>query len=276
MKTLIIDHDDVAAQLLSSRLQAMGHEVFHETDKQAAIALIARQRVDLVLLDPAPLTSSRPIVLNMRRAISHYPFVLLLARDVSRDQAIQSGTNDVLEKPIDPEALKTKTGNAKRLLSLMQTLGDDTNDFPSVGGVISKSAFNQLFLSALDRSDRYAERSFMLFFALSAPPVLRASSRGAVEENIDDASALALARHLVHLRRQSDIIGRIEKGRYALLLQRPAFETEPQDAAARFTEALSNVDDLRGSDGAALAVEVSLVEIPTGALLASYKIPQSA
>lgn len=258
MKALIIDHDDVTARLLSSRLQALGYSVFHEPDKHAAVDLIARERVDLVLLDPAPLATSRPTVLNIRRVTSHYPYVLLLARDVSAQQAIATGTNDVLEKPVDPEALKAKSANAQRLIALTADLGDDAQDFPSAGGVISRSAFNQLYLAALDRADRYAERSFILVFTIE--------NAGSKED------AAKLSQRLVALRRQSDIIGQIGHNRYALLLQRPAFEREPQDASVRFADQLGSHADLVSVNGARLKIKVELVETPTGALLANYRI----
>ena len=67
------------------------------------------------------------------------------------------GCNDLLKKPVSGEKLIVKSENAERMVGLVERIGDDSEDFPSAGGVIAKSAFNQLFLSSIDRADRYGE-----------------------------------------------------------------------------------------------------------------------
>lgn len=151
-------------------------------------------------------------------------------------------------------------GNAKRLGQLVNWMSDISEDYPSAGGVIAKSAFNQLFLSAIDRADRYGEPASLLRIgAENYQQVLN-------EDGPQAASYLAskLAQHLVGLRRQSDIIGQTGRAEFSLLLQRPQTAQEPIDAANRFAAALSELNDICSSGMVDAKVAVQLVNLPTG------------
>lgn len=268
MRVLVIDRDRLSSQIIRSRLLAQGHHVVEETVKNDALELLAKEQFDVVLIDPAPLTNPRPVILGTRRSASDYIFVVLMSHEASPEEAIKAGTNDVLKKPLDSEILDKKIGNAQRLVSLVRKMGDDSEDFPSAGGVIAKSAFNQLFLSAIDRADRYGEKTYILFISVS-------NYYEIVESDGPYAADFAVAKmsqNLVRLRRQSDIIGQTGKNEYALLLQRPQFETEPMEAAGRFAEALSKVEDIVSSGSLAPVISVDLVNLPTGDLLTRHEI----
>lgn len=267
MKILVIDHDDLTGQFIKSRLEVVGHRVFQETAKNNAVEKMASDQFDVVFLDPSPLTSPRPIILNIRRTVSHSPYIFLLSETASRQEALKQGTNDIMNKPLDVALLDEKIGNAQRLRKLIKRIGDDSEDFPSAGGVIAKSAFNQLFLSGIDRADRYGERTYVLFIELSN----YAEIREAEGTYAADYAVAKLSQYLVRLRRQSDIIGQTEKFEYALLLQRPVYETEPLEAANRFAEALSRCGDI-ASGLTPVDITVSLVDIPVGALHVEHKM----
>ena len=227
MKILIVDREGITAQLMKARLEPLGHQIKEETSKNNAVELLANERFDMIFVDPMPLTSARPVILNIRRASSNYPYVLHMATEGTQIEAIQSGANDFIAKPIDPESLDKKVESAKRLTALIKRIGDDKEDFPSAGGIIAKSAFNQLFLSAIDRADRYGERTYIVFIRLSNYQDI-AEREGPYAA---DYAVAKLSQYLVRLRRQSDIIAQTERFEYALLLQRPLYETEPEGNA---------------------------------------------
>lgn len=269
MKILLIDHDDVSNRLIRSKLEPLGHQVGFETDKTKAIELLTQDPHNLIFLDPSPLTSPKPIILNIRRAVQHYPYIVLLSRDfVSQHEAIKNGTNDVASKPCDTDTLDRILENARRFTKLVKHIGDDSEDFPSAGGVIAKSAFNQLFLSAIDRADRYGEKTYMLFITIRNYQDL-ISSDGQYGA---DYTVAKLCKYIVHLRRQSDIIGQTGANEYALLLQRPVYETEPIEAANRFAESLQKFTMTESSVNLSIEIGVTLVDLPVGAQLADHTI----
>jgi CheY-like chemotaxis protein len=268
MQVLVIDRDEVTPNLIRSRLEPVGHHVFIQTDKSVeALETIARENWDIVFLDPSPLTNPRPLIQTLRRGLKRYTYMVLLSSTLGFPDAIASAMNDFMPKPIDSARLDLQLENAARLTGLIRHMSDDSEDFKSAGGVIAKSAFNQLFLSCIERADRYGENSYLLFFTLSNYAGVVARD-GEVEADIAVAK---MAKHLVRLRRQSDIIGQIRKNEYVLLLQRPAYESEPVDAANRFAEALSKCTDIASSTPLLeIELTVTLMDLPVGSTIVSH------
>ncbi len=268
MQVLIIDRDENAANLIRSRLEPVGHRVEIHADKGTEqLEVLGKEKWDVVFLDPAPLTNPKPLVQTLRRSMARYAYMILLSDTLGMQDALTSAMNDFISKPADPTILDSKLENAARLSALMRHMGDESEDFKSAGGVIAKSAFNQLFLSCIERADRYGESSFLMFFTLvNYNDIL--NRHGDVEANVAVAK---MARHLVRLRRQSDIIGQTRVNEYVLLMQRPAYESEPIDAANRFAEALSHCQDIAGSvPGMEVDLAVTLVDLPVGARVVEH------
>lgn len=268
MKILVVDRDALSGQIIRSKLEPLGHQVFEETVKNNAVDRLLHESFDIIFLDPSPLTSPRPVILSIRRNMKNYPYIFLLSDTLSREDAVKSGGNGLIAKPLDPTALAARVAHAERLLDLVRRIGDDSEDFPSAGGVIAKSAINQLFLSAIDRADRYGERSFMLQIALGNYREIRDMDGPYAAEY----AVAKLCQYLVLLRRQSDIIGQTAKNEYTLLLQRPVYETEPFEAASRFAESIEKIKDFTSSGAAKIEITVSLIDIPAGELLVSHTI----
>lgn len=259
MKILIIDNDIAASNLLKSRLLPMGHAV-EIIEKNDDMDKVISDGWDIIMFDPSPLTTLRPTVLSVRRANRRSAYLIMLSKTLGFQEALTSGFNDFLAKPIDMNSMLDKIDNATTLMTIQRHLNDDKIDFPSAGGVIAKSAFNQLFLACMDRADRYGEIAHIIFITIDNYPEIAAEA-GSYEANLVSAK---LAHHLVRLRRQSDIISQIKENEYALLLLRPMTESEPLEAAHRFAEALSKCTDIPFDQKMSANVRVFLMRLPTG------------
>jgi DNA-binding response OmpR family regulator len=262
MNILIIDRDPMFSNLLAGKIRAAGHEVIEKSIKNDAIEELGSRHIDAVYFDPSPLSDPKAIIFQIRRAVNTYPYLVLLGHDLTSWDGIAAGCNDVLNKPLDPQALTASLDNMVRMTGLVTRIGDERTDFPSRGGVISKSAFNQLFRSAIDRVSRYNELSHALFISIPNYEDIKLDDG----QFAADYATSKLAQNLVRLRRQSDILGQTAQNEYAILLQRPQTETESMDAAKRFASALQNQDDITSNGVTNLVVDISLVHLPTGAL----------
>lgn len=262
MKILIIDRDAMFSNLLASKMRNAGHEVFESVIKNEGIDQIDTNKIDAVYFDPSPLSDPKPILLQIRRMVHTYPYLVMIGQENNRPASIQAGCNDGLAKPLDPEALTTSLQNAERMSALIRRLGDESYDFPSSGGVISKSAFNQLFISSMDRVSRYNENSHAMFISITNYDDIKLYDG----KYAADYAASKLAQTLVRLRRQSDILAQTGVNEYAILLQRPQMETESLEAAKRFSLALDDQSDITSNGVTNLSIDVSLVHIPTGSL----------
>lgn len=266
MNILIIDHDEISSELVYNKLLSLGCTVVYETSKSDATVTISKQDFDAVLIDPSPVTEAQQVILNIKKAARNNPYILLMSPNAQVTDASGSGANDTIQKAINLNELETKVTNIARLKKLTDKIGDASEDFPNSGGVIAKSAFNQLFLSSIERADRYAESSFVLFISIK-------NHEQIIEEGGVYSlghSVAKLAQHIVTRRRLSDIIAQTGQYEYALLLQRPHRDAEVLKAAERFADTLSECKDITAYGMPDVRLSVSLVELPTGALLAEH------
>jgi DNA-binding response OmpR family regulator len=273
MDILVIDRESLTNQLITSKLGAKGHQVTVEPNKNAAFELLGTKPFDCVMVDPAPLSEARPVVIGVWKSLKSgaKPYLMLLSKSATTQDAILAGTNDVLIKPLSSQELDEKIGNAARLIAVGRMLAREDN-VHSTGGMIGKAAFNQLFLSATDRAFRYGERSLIVFVTLSNHEKLQASV------SADDFTALMekLAKQMTFMRRQSDVIGRLGADDFAILLQRPQYESEPIDAINRFAEQLEKFCDAYDAGPVKPEIHLRLVELPQGAQHAERFVPQAA
>lgn len=272
MKILVVDRDNLSSQIVKSKLEAAGHRVTEESVKNSALERLERDPYDVVFFDPAPLNNARPVVLSIRRAMRNYGYVILTSHDIQKEEGLRCGANDIMTKPLDGNDLEKKVANADRLTKLIRRIGDESEDFPSAGGVIAKSAFNQLFLSSMDRADRYGERSFLLFIGIKNYKEIQ----GMDGQYAAEYAAAKLSQYLVRLRRQSDIIAQTGKSEFCLMLQRPMYETEPMEAANRFAESLGKLQDIVPAGAGQVEVYVTLMDIPIGAALIEHTVTYAA
>ncbi|MEZ0225046.1 MAG: diguanylate cyclase [Alphaproteobacteria bacterium] len=272
MEILVIDRESLTNQLISSRLGAKGHHVVAEPNKNLAFDMIKSGKFDCIMVDPAPLSEARPVVIgiwkNIRAVVK--PYLILLSKTGTTEEAILAGCNDVLNKPLSNVDLETKIGNAERIMEICRMLATEDNVHSS-GGMIGKAAFNQLFLSAIDRAFRYGERSLIVFIEVTNhDEVVKAVGAPAFEETIKK-----LTEKMTFMRRQSDVIGRLGKETFAILLQRPQYETEPIDAINRFSEVLDKFyaayEDKRGAP----KLHLRLIELPQGSQRTDRRVPLS-
>lgn len=263
MEILVIDRESLTNQLISSKLGAKGHKVVAETNKNAAFDLIREGSFDCILIDPAPMAEARPVIIgiwkNIRTPVK--PYIMLLSKTATSEEAVLSGTNDVLNKPLSTQDLEQKIGNAERLLSIGRKLASSENEVHSSGGMIGKNAFNQLFLSATDRAFRYGERSLIVFIHMTNQTELQAQLSPEVYNTVIEK----LTAQMTFMRRQSDVIARISPQDFAILLQRPQYETEPVDAINRFSETLNKFCQTFDDPAMVPHLHLTLIDLPQGA-----------
>jgi signal transduction histidine kinase/HPt (histidine-containing phosphotransfer) domain-containing protein len=103
---LVVDDDEANRDLLAWRLEYKGYEVTKAGGGKEALALLAMQRFDLVLLDSMmPEVNGMEVLRTIRQTTSalQLPVIMTTAKDQSEDvvEALQLGANDYVTKPID-------------------------------------------------------------------------------------------------------------------------------------------------------------------------------
>lgn len=267
MKILVIDRDRLAAQLIVSKLESQGHTVVHELVKNEALAKVGSEDFDVVFIDPAPLTTARPMVLGLRKITSKPLHKILLGHDLTFEDTIKAGVDDFINKPIDPSELDFKTRNSERTVNLNNRMGDPSYDSVSKNGAIAKSAFNQLYLTAMDRAGRYGEKTNILFIKLSNYDNIQTQQGQDIAKEV----MTKISNQIIKIRRLSDILSQTDPNEHALMmLQRPDNDLEPIEAAQRFAVALG--DTARTITNVDPEISITLLALPTGEIKAEHMI----
>ncbi len=119
-RVLVVDDILANVKLLEARLAAEYFEVLTAYSGKEALDILARERVDVVLLDVMMpgmdgFEACRRIKSNPRT--HHVPVIMVTALDQPSDkvQGLENGADDFLTKPVDDIALITRVKNLARL-----------------------------------------------------------------------------------------------------------------------------------------------------------------
>lgn len=109
-RVLLIDDDVELTTLLQEYLTEEGYAVAADTDGRAALAAIARQAVDLIVLDIMMPRLNGIEVLRKIRKLSQVPVLMLTARgdEVDRICGLDLGADDYVSKPCSPGELAAR------------------------------------------------------------------------------------------------------------------------------------------------------------------------
>lgn len=114
----IVDDEPINIKVVRKHLQNVGYQNFiTTTDSSAALALIAREQPDVVLLDVMmPQVNGIEILRAVRadRRFGHIPVLILTASTDAETKlkALEAGATDFLAKPVDPNDLVPRIRNA--------------------------------------------------------------------------------------------------------------------------------------------------------------------
>lgn len=107
---LVVDDFEETQVLLKYLLEKLGYQVLQAKDGAKALESVKRQVPDLILMDMAmPLVNGIAATKLIRRLkeASEVPIIAFTASgDFIKQQAIDAGCNDFLEKPIDIDKLQ--------------------------------------------------------------------------------------------------------------------------------------------------------------------------
>ncbi|OIQ97300.1 response regulator PleD [mine drainage metagenome] len=133
LRVLLVDDDQAARALLRSVLAEAGHEVFEAADgRQAFEAALDLNPQMMVLARQLPGMDGIELTRALRQTrIGRGLYVLLLAEHDDEDElieALESGVNDFLTKPLKPRVLAARLSAAQRVARLQQELERDREE----------------------------------------------------------------------------------------------------------------------------------------------------
>lgn len=159
LKTLIVDDEPIARKVLREELESFAEVeiVGEEADGPAALARIARDQPDLVLLDlQMPVMGGLDVVRSLKCAARMPVIVIVTAYDKFALQAFDAGAIDYLLKPVGHARLAEALERVKRLsgretierLARLQDIADST-DGPQKKKIVGRAG-EEFFLLNVD------------------------------------------------------------------------------------------------------------------------------
>ena len=108
---LLVDDNPKALEFLDIRLKALGHRTTIAQTGEIAIAVVERDRPDIVVLDVTmPELNGYQTCRAIKRIDPQIPVLILTAKTEPADRfwAFQSGADEFANKPIDPAVMVQK------------------------------------------------------------------------------------------------------------------------------------------------------------------------
>lgn len=133
-RILAVDDDAAIAEMVSILLRGRGYEVATAPDGPSALQILARNDVDVVLLDLMLPGMDGIEICRKIRETSNVPIIMLTARSDTADvvEGLDAGADDYLTKPFEPEELVARIRTRVRRNAVEETekltIGDLTID----------------------------------------------------------------------------------------------------------------------------------------------------
>lgn len=121
MRILVVEDDPIFQISISGALRALGHEVLTAIDGVAALEIIYRENIRLVVSDwKMPRMDGLELCRALRGRPADYVYFILLsvteATDENHDAALKAGVDDFLSKPFPRRELQTRIHVAERII----------------------------------------------------------------------------------------------------------------------------------------------------------------
>jgi DNA-binding NtrC family response regulator len=152
---LLVEDEPKMRDVLSSALEGFGYHAIPASNGEAALALLEREDVDLVLTDlRMPVLGGLDLLAAVKRRNPNLPVVLMTAYGSVKDavQAIKDGAFDFIVKPFEIDELAAVLGNALRLHDALrdnQRLREELEGRYSFGNLIGSSAAFRQVITAI-------------------------------------------------------------------------------------------------------------------------------
>lgn len=164
-RILVVDDDKNTRRLLQAVLENDGYEVFTAEDGEAALALMDRQYIDLVVLDiMMPNMDGYEFTETLRRGNNSLPILMVSAKQLPSDkkQGFLVGTDDYMTKPIDEEEMLL------RIKALLRRAKIASEHRIEIGDVILD--YDALTVSRGNEVQELPQKEFLLLYKLLSYP----------------------------------------------------------------------------------------------------------
>jgi adenylate cyclase len=156
-RILVVDDNAINRDILITRLETHGYELLQAADGAEALASVARQVPDLILLDvEMPKLDGFEVCRRLKKdaSLPFIPIVLVTARADSKDvvNGLDAGADEYLTKPVDQVALVARVRSMLRIKALHDQVQAQAADLTHWNHTLEQRVDEQV--AELDRMNR--------------------------------------------------------------------------------------------------------------------------
>jgi diguanylate cyclase (GGDEF)-like protein len=165
VKILVVDDDEMARQLLTIYLSRAGHTIVEAAEGRSAWEVFQRENTRLIITDLMMLEVSGIELIRRIRADSRTGYTYLMILTALGDKAqvvtgLESGADDYLTKPFNPEELLARVSIGERILKLEDSLNESRRQMEylamhdTLTGMLNRRALQDHAEAELSRARR--------------------------------------------------------------------------------------------------------------------------
>ena len=132
---LVVDDEPPIVRLVKAKLRVDGYEVLTASRGEEALGVVQQESPDLVVLDVMMPDMDGFETLRRIRQFSNVPVVMLTARggDMDKLKGLQSGADDYITKPFNPDELEARIAAVlRRTAGVQQSESEAVLHFPGL------------------------------------------------------------------------------------------------------------------------------------------------
>lgn len=164
-RILVVDDDKNTRRLFQAVLENAGYTVFTAGDGEAALDVMEREHIDLVVLDiMMPKMDGYEFTKTLRECQNNLPILMVSAKQLPEDKkkGFLVGTDDYMTKPIDEDEMLLRI---KALLRRAKIVNERRIE---IGDVVLD--YDSLTVSKKDQAMELPQKEFMLLYKLLSYP----------------------------------------------------------------------------------------------------------
>ena len=162
---LVVEDDKNQARLMNAILSHAGYKVYLAADGNAALDVLDKQHIDLIVLDVMmPVMDGYELTEILRSSGSMIPILMVTAKQLSSDKikGFQAGTDDYMIKPVDEDEMLWRI---KALLRRSQAISERKL---KIGEVVLD--YDALTVTRGEEKQTLPQKEFYLLYKLLSNP----------------------------------------------------------------------------------------------------------
>lgn len=215
---LIVDDHPDNVEVLKVRLEALGYRTVTASDGESALELVSESPPDLILLDVMmPQMDGNEVARRIKgdKSLPFIPIIMQTALDTTQSKVdgLDSGADDYITKPINYAELQARMTASLRIKALQDKLAEMAIT-DALTGVFNRRHLDVILDEMFDHSERLHEPLALAMFDIDH--FKRVNDKHG--HLVGDVVLAQFARHLKHLARDIDRIGRYGGEEFMVLL----------------------------------------------------------